>query len=90
MDRSSGQSCEERAFLDAIGVEVGETCHGLIEDHVQLPILYVAIDPIYVVLCRALIRHLVGRFETERLGRDGTGNAEFLDDRLIQSPRNNI
>jgi len=40
MDRPSRQSGEERAFRDAVGVQVGETCHGLIEDRVQLPILY--------------------------------------------------
>jgi len=65
---------------------VGETCYGLIEDHVQLSILYMAIDPTYAVLCRAMISHLVGRFETERLGSAGTGHAEFLDDRLILPP----
>ena len=30
-----------------------------------------------------MIGHLVGRFESERLGIDGTGHAVFLDDRLI-------
>jgi len=67
MDRPSSQSGEERAFGDAVGVVVGETYHGLIEDCVQDPILYIAFDPIYAVLCRAMIRHLVGRFETESL-----------------------
>jgi len=60
MDWPSSQSGEEPAFRDAVGVEVGETGRGLIEDHVQLPILCVPVDPIYVVLCRAVIRHLVG------------------------------
>jgi len=64
---------------------VGETCHGLTEDHVQLPILYMGIVLIYAVLCQAMIHQLVGRFETERLG-SGTSYAEFLDDRLILSP----
>jgi len=36
MDRSSSQSCEEHAFCDAVGVEVSETTHGLIEDIVQI------------------------------------------------------
>ena len=36
MDRPASQSGEESAFRDAVGVEVGETCHGLIEDLVQL------------------------------------------------------
>jgi len=85
MDQPSIQSGEERAFRDAVGIEVGETCHVLIEDSVQLPILYMVIDLIYAVLSRAMIRHLVGRFETERLGSGGTGHAEFLD-RLILSP----
>jgi len=65
---------------------MGETCHCLIEDHVQLPTLYMAIDPIYAVLCGAMLRHLVGLFETERLGSTGTGEAEFLDDGLILPP----
>ena len=86
MNRTSSQSGEERVFRDAVEVEVGETCHGLIEDCVQLPILYMVIDPIYAVLSRVMIRHLVVRFETERLGSGGAGHAEFLDDRLILSP----
>jgi len=49
MDRSSSQCGEERAFRDAVGVEVGETCHGPIEVREQLPILYMIIDPIYAV-----------------------------------------
>jgi len=42
MDRPSSHAGEECAFRDAVGVEVGETCHGPIEDRVQLPIFYVA------------------------------------------------
>ena len=83
MDRPSRHSGEERAIRDTIGVEVGETCNGLIEDGMQLTILYMAIDSIYVLLCRAMIRHLGDRFETERLGSGVTGHVEFLDDRLI-------
>jgi len=37
-----------------------QTSHSLIDDHVQLPILYMPVDTIYAVLCQALIRHLVG------------------------------
>jgi len=85
MDRSSSQSGEERAFRDAVGVEFGETWHGLIEDRVQLPIIYMATDLMYAVLCRTMIRHLVGWFETERLGSGGTGHTDFLDDCLILS-----
>ena len=33
-----------------------------------------------------MIRHLVGALETERLGRRGAGLAQFLDDRLILAP----
>jgi len=86
MEQQSTQSGEERAFRDAVGVEVGVTYHGFIEDCVQLPILYMVIDPIYAVLSRVMIRHLVVRFETERLGSGGAGHAEFLDYRLILSP----
>jgi len=50
MDRLSSHSGEECAFRDAVGVEVGETCHGLIEDRVQIPIIYMAIEKIYAVL----------------------------------------
>ena len=64
---------------------MGETCHGLIEERVQLSIFYVVIDPIYAVLCRAIISNLLGWFETERLGSGGTSHTEFLDDRLILS-----
>jgi len=45
-----------------------------------------AIDPIYAVHFRAIISHLVGRFETERLGSGGTGHVDFFDDGLILSP----
>jgi len=86
MDRTSSQSNEERTFRDAVGVDVGETYHGLIEERLQLPMLHMAIDPIYAVLCRVIISHLVGWFETERLGSGGSGHALFLDDRLILSP----
>jgi len=86
MDRPSSQSGEKRAFRDAVGVEVGETCHGLIQDRVQLLIDNMAVHPINAVIYRSVIGHHVGRFETERLGSDGTGNAQFLDDRLILPP----
>jgi len=33
-----------------------------------------------------MIRHLVGRFETEHLGSGGTGHTELLHDRLILWP----
>jgi len=86
MDRPASQSGEERAFRDAVGVHVGETCNCLIEDGVQLLILNMDVHPINAVLYRSVIRHLVGRFETERLPSDGTGHAQFLDDRLILPP----
>jgi len=44
------------------------------------------IGPKYAVLFRAMIRHLVGALETERLGRGGAGHAELLVDRLILPP----
>jgi len=50
MDWPASQSGEERAFGDAVGVEVGETFHGLIEDRVQLLILKMAVRPINAVL----------------------------------------
>ena len=60
MDHPYSQSGEERAFRDAVGVEVDGTCHGLIEELVQLPILYTAIDLIYAVFFQAMIRRCVG------------------------------
>ena len=63
MDWPSRHSCEKRAFGEAVGVKVRETCHGLVEDRVQLPMLYVVIDPIYAAFCRAMIRHLIGRLK---------------------------
>ena len=75
MDRPSCEFGEERAFRDAVGVDVGETGHDLIEDRVQLPIIYVPADPIYAVLFRAVIRHLLGGLETEYLGVGGGGHA---------------
>jgi len=86
MDRPASQSGEKSAFRDAVGVEVGKTRHCLIEDRVQLLILNMAVHPINAVHYRFVIRHLLGRFETERLGSDGTGYAEFLDYRLILPP----
>jgi len=86
MDWPSSQSGEERAFRDAIGVEVGETCHGIIEDCVQLLIFIMAVRLINAILNGSVIGHLVGRFGTERLGSYGTGHAQFLDYRLILPP----
>jgi len=34
MDRSYRHSCKERAFRDALSVEVGEYCHSFVEDRV--------------------------------------------------------
>ena len=65
---------------------MGETCHDVIEVCMQLSIIYMAIDPIHAVLCRAMISHLVRWFQTERLGSGSTGHTEFLDDRLNLSP----
>ena len=56
----------------------------------ELSFLYIAIDPIYAVLCRAMIGHLLVRYETERLGRAGNGHTEFLDNRLILSPTQDL
>ena len=50
MDCQYRQSGEERSCRDAVGVSVGETYHGLVEDSMQLPIIYMAIDPIYAIL----------------------------------------
>ena len=75
MDWPASQSGEERAFRDTIGVEVGETCYGLSEDRVQLLIPNMAVRPINVILYRSMVDHLVGRFETERLGSYGAGHA---------------
>jgi len=86
MNRPSRKSGEKHAFRDAVGVEVGETYHGLIEDRVQLLILNMTVRPFYVFLYLSLIGHLVGRFEMERLGSDGKGHAYFLEDRLILPP----
>jgi len=65
---------------------VGKTCHYVIEDRVQLLILNVAVNLINAVPYRSVIRHLLGRLETERLGSDGTGLTEFLDELLILPP----
>jgi len=86
MDRPASQSGDERAFRDAFGVEVGRTCQGLIEDRMQLLIHNMAVRPINTILYGSVIGHLVGRFETERLGNYGTGHAQLLDDRLILPP----
>ena len=63
MDLSASQSGEERAFRDAIGAEVSETCQGLIENRVQLLILNMAVRPINAILYGSVISHLVGRFK---------------------------
>jgi len=63
MDRPSRQSGGECAFLEAVGVQMCETGHGLSEEIVQFFIL-----------------------ETERLGRIGFDHAQFLDDRLVLPP----
>jgi len=60
MDRSSSQSDQECAFQDAVGVEVGETGYGLIEDPVQLTIINMSVDPVFAVLCRDANGLLVG------------------------------
>ena len=56
----------------------------------QVSILHVAIGPVYAVLRRAMIRHIVCLFEPECLGSGGAGNAHLLDDRLVLPPRNNL
>ena len=86
MNRSSNQSGEQRAFQVPVGVEVSEIGHCLIEDRVQHLILNMAVHPINAVLYSSVIRHLVGLFEMERLGIDGTSHVEFLDERLILPP----
>jgi len=86
MDRPSNQSGEERAFGDFVGIEVGETYHGHIEDRVQLLMFNMAVLPINAILYGSVIGHLVGRFETERFGSYDIGHAQFLDDRLILPP----
>ena len=86
MDRPSRQSGEERAFRHAVRAEVGETVYGLIEDRVQLLLLNMDFRLINAVSYQSVIGHLVRRFETERLGSDGTGHAQFLVDRLILPP----
>ena len=65
---------------------MGETSHGFIEDSVQLFIFNKAVSPIKAILYGSVIGHLAWRFETERLGGNGTGHAQFLDDRLILPP----
>ena len=37
-----------------------------------------------------MIRHLVGRFKTERLESSGTSHTEVLDERLILPPLQNL
>ena len=49
-----------------------------------------AMDPINAVIYRSVIDHLVGWFETERLGSGGASHAELLDDSLILSPTQKI
>jgi len=50
MDRPTSQAGYERVFRDAVGVELGETCHDLIEDRVQLLIFNMAVRPINAIL----------------------------------------
>ena len=69
---------------------MGEKGHGFIEDRVQVPLIYMTIDPICSVLCLALIRFLLGGSETECFESGGTGHAEFLDDLLILPPRKKL
>ena len=67
MDRPNHEACEKHDFRDAIGVEVSETDHGLSHDSVQVSELYEAVGPIYAVLRRDMIRHIVGALEPEHL-----------------------
>jgi hypothetical protein len=75
MDRPARQACEERAFRDSIGVEVRKTEHCFVEDRVLFLVLDVPIGLANAILGRAVIRHLVGALETERLGGGGAGHA---------------
>jgi len=59
MDRSFRPSSKEHAFRNAVALEVDETGYGLAEDRLYLPILYVYVDPIYAVPCRAVISNVV-------------------------------
>jgi len=38
------------------------------------------------ILSRAMISQIIEALETERVGRRGTGHSQFLDDRLILPP----
>jgi len=53
MDRPSREACEERAFRDAVGVEVSKTGHGLGHDSVQVPVLCVR----QLSVCRFQMSH---------------------------------
>jgi hypothetical protein len=53
---------------EAVGVDMSETVHGLVYESVQVSVHYVAVGPVYAVLRRAMIRHLLAALETERLG----------------------
>ena len=83
MDRPFRLACEERDFTDAVGVEVSETGHVFVHDSLQVSLLYVAVSPIYAVLRKAAIRHLVWALEPERLRIGGPGKTQILDDRLV-------
>ena len=90
MDWPSREACEEREFRDAEGVEVSGTGQGFIHDSVHVSVLYLAVGTVYAVIRRAMIRHLVGAFEQDRLGCGGTGYAHLLDDQLVLPPPQEI
>jgi len=67
-NRATQQFGEKFESYNAVSVEVSEPCHRLVRQCVQIVVGYVNVFPIDPVLIRAVRRHAVGAFETERFG----------------------
>lgn len=89
MYRPSRETCEELAYREAEGVEVSETGQRLVLESVQIIVLYVPVNLIHAVFRSALIRHLVGVLELERIGNGGAGHARPLV-RLVLPPSHEL
>ena len=66
-----------------------ETLRHRFSNHsVQIFVLYMPVGPVYTVLRRAMISHLVGALEPEHFAGSGDGHAQLFDDRLdLTSPQ---
>ena len=82
----SRDGIEDSEFSEAVGVDVSKIGHCYSNHSVQMFVFYMPVGPINAVLRRAMIGHLVGALEPQRLAGGGASHTQLFDDRFIQPP----